>query len=512
MLYSPTIISSPNSPYNLHIQPAPADIAPYFDPQPSSKATLPNYVSPPSSTTEKSEGPSPSDSDSDCGIGRASRSLQRLSMAEEQREGNEQDKGKGKATSRNTSPSGSSSQGDMADNEMEAVPSQTSEPTEAPPPPKKKRTRTLTTPHQAAVLHALLAQSRFPTTAMREEVGRAIGLSARKVQIWFQNQRQKARRPRGQNVPPLTRPPQYGPFPSVPSSFTHGEIGAAAGASLPESSHSAQLRGGPFTSPHSADFDPAWRELHSPEGFQRTGFTSQLSGPGIPGSTTSPSSPEDFRDATHALLESVRPRTSHHSVTPRRHTVTRPWTSEHREPLHAVSRPSSAAHRHSTDFTVRLPPLRLSRPRSRTFAEHGAPHNLSSPRHGRLSASPTRLPPLQTDAPFTHEASLRLPPPFTLQPQPLWDDPSFSPYRRPTSRIAQQSPMASHEFITLPPPSGHEGNTTLPSAHFSAATSSPAAPSFRPASPHPSLPGPSFSWGVRRPDDDNTSRDYDAPR
>ncbi|KAI5998529.1 hypothetical protein F5J12DRAFT_895457 [Pisolithus orientalis] len=53
----------------------------------------------------------------------------------------------------------------------------------AEPPPKKKRTRTLTTPHQSAVLHALLAKSRFPTTAMREEVGRQIGLSARKVQV-----------------------------------------------------------------------------------------------------------------------------------------------------------------------------------------------------------------------------------------------------------------------------------------------------------------------------------------
>ncbi|KAH8828567.1 hypothetical protein DL96DRAFT_1799744 [Flagelloscypha sp. PMI_526] len=39
-------------------------------------------------------------------------------------------------------------------------------------------------------------QSKFPTTAMREEVGRSIGLSARKVQIWFQNQRQKMRRPK----------------------------------------------------------------------------------------------------------------------------------------------------------------------------------------------------------------------------------------------------------------------------------------------------------------------------
>ncbi|KAI9440281.1 hypothetical protein F5148DRAFT_830297 [Russula earlei] len=91
-----------------------------------------------------------------------------------------------------------------------------------PPPPspaaaKKKRTRTLTTPHQSAVLHALLAQSRFPTTAMREEVGRSIGLSARKVQVWFQNQRQKARRPRNQGSAAPARPPQYGGFPNAPA-------------------------------------------------------------------------------------------------------------------------------------------------------------------------------------------------------------------------------------------------------------------------------------------------------
>ena len=54
----------------------------------------------------------------------------------------------------------SDSQDDMADNEMdvgrlvdrpEPLPSTSA-------PPKKKRTRTLTTPHQSAVLHALLAQ------------------------------------------------------------------------------------------------------------------------------------------------------------------------------------------------------------------------------------------------------------------------------------------------------------------------------------------------------------------
>ncbi|KAJ7111876.1 kinase-like domain-containing protein [Mycena epipterygia] len=74
-------------------------------------------------------------------------------------------------------------------------------------PLKKMRTDTLITPVQSAVLHALLAQSRFPTIAMREEVGRSIGMSARRVQIWFQKQR--ARRTEDQShsllsgLPPL---------------------------------------------------------------------------------------------------------------------------------------------------------------------------------------------------------------------------------------------------------------------------------------------------------------------
>lgn len=61
-------------------------------------------------------------------------------------------------------------------------------------PQKKKRTRTLTTSNQSSVLLALLAKTPFPTTAEREEVGRAIGLTARKVQVWFQNQRQKQKK------------------------------------------------------------------------------------------------------------------------------------------------------------------------------------------------------------------------------------------------------------------------------------------------------------------------------
>jgi len=58
-----------------------------------------------------------------------------------------------------SSPSDTSSQSGMADNETEAERSQQSE-LSAPALPalKKKRTRTLTTPHQSAVLHALLAK------------------------------------------------------------------------------------------------------------------------------------------------------------------------------------------------------------------------------------------------------------------------------------------------------------------------------------------------------------------
>ncbi|GAA5882459.1 hypothetical protein JCM3774_001127 [Rhodotorula dairenensis] len=62
--------------------------------------------------------------------------------------------------------------------------------------PVKKRSRTLTTPAQTAVLNALLAKTRFPSTETREEVGRQIGMSARRVQIWFQNRRQSQKRQR----------------------------------------------------------------------------------------------------------------------------------------------------------------------------------------------------------------------------------------------------------------------------------------------------------------------------
>ncbi|KAG9312404.1 hypothetical protein JVU11DRAFT_6785 [Chiua virens] len=166
------------------------------------------------------------------------------------------------AAERASSSSDVSSQSGMADNETEPEPSHLSEAQPVTAPPKKKRTRTLTTPHQSAVLHALLAKSRFPTTVAREEVGRQIGLSARKVQ----NQRQKARRPQSESAP-LTRPPQFGPFP----------IMTPAGPS--STSNPSPTASGPSEVSHSASSSA--RDPH--ESGESLDSIPPLSGPGMPG-------------------------------------------------------------------------------------------------------------------------------------------------------------------------------------------------------------------------------------
>jgi hypothetical protein len=60
-----------------------------------------------------------------------------------------------------SSPS-SDSQSGMADTEIDQKKNTQNPGATGAAPQKKKRTRTLTTPHQAAVLHALLAQVRAP--------------------------------------------------------------------------------------------------------------------------------------------------------------------------------------------------------------------------------------------------------------------------------------------------------------------------------------------------------------
>ncbi|KAN0064291.1 hypothetical protein ACQY0O_002477 [Thecaphora frezii] len=55
---------------------------------------------------------------------------------------------------------------------------------------RSKRTRQLLTPDQTKVLYRLLEKTRFPPTQVREAVAKQLGISPRKVQVWFQNRRQ----------------------------------------------------------------------------------------------------------------------------------------------------------------------------------------------------------------------------------------------------------------------------------------------------------------------------------
>ncbi|KAL4248988.1 hypothetical protein ABKN59_006411 [Abortiporus biennis] len=482
---------------------------------------------------------------------------------------NQMEKGEeGKEDVNRSSPSASSSQGDMADNEMDAgTSSQPAEETAAPPPPKKKRTRTLTTPHQSAVLHALLAQSRFPTTAMREEVGRAIGLSARKVQIWFQNQRQKARRPKNQSGPPLTRPPQFGPFTNAPAaSFTSESSGLtgpsmgmtvdvqrSSGFRLPPAGSPNAL---PPTSASSASGSEYYESQFSDAYTLRPGSSAQLSGPGVPGSSTEPGygvrreslsflySRQERRSSTFSdLLQS-------HAYSSRTGPAAQEPTESLRSPLQPLSRS-----RHQTEeeeFNITLPPLILDRPQSPSRRNRHSPSHRSHPyaRYPPSTANPI-LPPLgnrrssnvtsPTESPFAHEVP-RIPPPFTLQPQPLWDDPAFSPFSRPgtssrpgSSYDFAQSPTYLQPPTEYPPATGTSSeagpsrrfSSTLPSAGLSEEITSSSRPrpsippirtrfdTLRPAVPSPerSITGQSpLSGSPSRPHHANMNEKHDVSR
>ncbi|KAH7925992.1 homeobox-domain-containing protein [Leucogyrophana mollusca] len=327
---------------------------------------------------------------------------------------------------RPSSSSDSSSQSGMADNETEAERSQQSElSAPATAPPKKKRTRTLTTPHQSSVLHALLAQSRFPTTAMREEVGRQIGLSARKVQIWFQNQRQKARRPQGETTAPLTRPPQFGPFPSAPTSVPPTT-----------SSFLAAHPDDPTLTDQSPDAGPS--------GSRASGaldLDPGLSGPGMPGwrsgSHHRPGSAEDWESSTREPADHEPA-----SVMPQYRTS---YGAEETRGLREAALPSMRSlvprphHLQDDDqppepgFSRILPPLNFSASDSRSTDPYVSPTSYL-PSHSRNPNANSMLPFSSTShRTFDLAGSGRaaIPPPFALQPPPQWDPQSFTPYTRP---------------------------------------------------------------------------------
>lgn len=63
----------------------------------------------------------------------------------------------------------------------------------------KKRTRTIMTPGQNELLMRFFMVDPFPPTEIREDLARNLKIKPRTVQIWFQNQRQKAKQ-RGEEM------------------------------------------------------------------------------------------------------------------------------------------------------------------------------------------------------------------------------------------------------------------------------------------------------------------------
>ncbi|KAI7879015.1 homeobox, partial [Lichtheimia hyalospora FSU 10163] len=58
---------------------------------------------------------------------------------------------------------------------------------------KLKDKRKRATPEQLAVLNKVFSQTSFPSTEMRLQLGKQLGMKPRTVQIWFQNRRQALR-------------------------------------------------------------------------------------------------------------------------------------------------------------------------------------------------------------------------------------------------------------------------------------------------------------------------------
>ena len=303
-----------------------------------------------------------------------------------------------------SSPS-SDSQDDLADTEMDDKGNRQPETNLTTAPPKKKRTRTLTTPHQSAVLYALLAQSRFPSTAVREEVGRSIGLSARKVQIWFQNQRQKARRPQNQTDASRRRAQE----PTISGASSTSRNGPYL---FPDPGTTSRMT----ESPVGTAFD-----LSSHRGYH-SDSPAQLSGPGMPGSDPQMGPRYSGRPILPLIPESTIPRPS-----------SSPYlgSNQHRPRLSrspslespTASRPTTTSRLHDRHFSRTLPPLITTNHTRSSFS----PANLYPTTLRSTNLSQAHLQPLSPDTPFAHHPpsheSLTLPPPYGLQRNPHWQAP-----------------------------------------------------------------------------------------
>ncbi|KAH8119242.1 hypothetical protein DFH11DRAFT_1501153 [Phellopilus nigrolimitatus] len=152
--------------------------------------------------------------------------------------------------------------------------------------PQVKKKRKRADAAQLKVLNEVYARTAFPTTEERMELAKKLDMSARSVQIWFQNKRQSTRQSRsvGNALPPIMHHPYTGS--SIPSSSAGPSPAPGVGRSGAEIAVSPSTIGGPYgahspghsshrshreMSPHPSVPPPpdALRRGRSPEGSGR---------------------------------------------------------------------------------------------------------------------------------------------------------------------------------------------------------------------------------------------------
>ncbi|GAA6048816.1 hypothetical protein JCM3770_003636 [Rhodotorula araucariae] len=380
--------------------------------------------------------------------------------------------------------------------------------------PAKKRSRTLTTPAQTAVLNALLAKTRFPSTETREEVGKQIGMSARRVQIWFQNRRQSQKRQRDREAqeaaaaaaaaaaamaagqhpgypppphhqtypvdgynqaaqfypplqPKLHHPAMNGGYPPRPDIPRHPSMESLSGrASFAASHHSLH-------SMHSRDglvpFASDGRYAH-PYGHALAGPYGAYGQPGQPGMFPPPGYPPhpQQQQPHHPAI----PSKLYFPHVPRSHTPPGRLTADpfHPQPANAtVPAPSAAA------SEVKLPPLS-------TVLQSGAPPAQQQPASEHASIPvPVSHQPMFSHSPFSPPAPSHtsVPPALPTTPVP----PSQAP---PTFSRAVLSPEPSSSFERLRISGGPLSPSAAPTNPFATLTL---------AAPNAASSDPSMSTG-----------------
>ena len=70
---------------------------------------------------------------------------------------------------------------------------------------KKRDTRVIFSPEQICILEAHYEANAFPKADLREQIGEELGLTAKKVDVWFKNRRAKAKREDKEVVPLIVK-------------------------------------------------------------------------------------------------------------------------------------------------------------------------------------------------------------------------------------------------------------------------------------------------------------------